>query len=539
MMTAPVIRMSLSNRVEVLSNERNLKATPSCVAFNGNHCLVGFPALDFAALSPTHAIYNTKRVLGRKMDDPVLTNNFALWPFTIVPSKTGKAMHLMPPQDGATSAPKYYLPEQIVATQLSQLKQMAETRLKLTIDSAVFALPALYNSNQRRALQVAARMAGLNVEYQNDSSMAALAYRSLNDVTNKVVMFIDFGAGCLDIAIIHYQQDSIVTLATSGSDHLGGDDIDYQLFLYLVKNIRAKYNVNVTKDKKSTYLLIKECKRVKEQLSMTLETQVDISIDQGGIGRYKKTINRDTLEAYCVSIINDVIENVEYAIEQSGLLKCEIHDIVTLGGASRHLVFKKRLAKLFGARKMKIFNISAPVAYGTALYTKMCNRITIKELTSYEVRVQRHLGSEKCEIVQMASSISRPITISKLEFSPQEGGTSPNSIRIIEKDRKGQEYSSVVKFSCSLEFYKTPKILYEIRVNKNNEVEVAMIGEAKNSCKVTSPDWFDSESILKLCDDFAKWRDGKPEDGDEKRKQEAINTIKSCAGKLTIFIDKE
>ena len=162
-----------NDRVEIIANEHGNRTTPSYVAFTDSDRLIGDGAKNQAAQNPKNTVFDAKRLIGRKIDDPVVQKDMQHWPFSVTADAGGK------PRIGIEfkGEQKSYLPEEISAMVLIKMKQTAEAHLGCEVKDAVITVPAYFNDSQRQATKDAGTIAGLNVlRIINEPTAAALAY---------------------------------------------------------------------------------------------------------------------------------------------------------------------------------------------------------------------------------------------------------------------------------------------------------------------------------------------------------------------------
>lgn len=181
-----------NDRVEVIANDQGNRITPSYVAFNEEERLVGDAAKNQAALNPTNTIYDAKRMIGRRYDDPTIQADKKLWPFTVEAGANNKPS-IRVEVKGET---KKFHPEEISAMVLGKMKETAEAYLGHPVTKAVVTVPAYFNDSQRQATKDAGAIAGLEVlRIINEPTAAAIAYGldKVNDNKEKTVLIFDFG----------------------------------------------------------------------------------------------------------------------------------------------------------------------------------------------------------------------------------------------------------------------------------------------------------------------------------------------------------
>ncbi|CDP21572.1 unnamed protein product, partial [Coffea canephora] len=227
-----------NGNVEIIANDQGNRITPSWVAFTDTERLIGEAAKNQAALNPESTVFDVKRFIGRKFDDPEVQRDMKLLPYKVV-NKDGKPYIDVKMKNGEM---KLLSPEEVSAMVLQRMKQTAESYLGKEVKNAVVTVPAYFNDAQRQATKDAGTIAGLNVvRIINEPTAAAIAY-------------------ALDGGVFE-------VLSTNGNTHLGGEDFDQRVMDYFVKLIKKKYNKDISNDKKALGKLRKECERAKRALS--------------------------------------------------------------------------------------------------------------------------------------------------------------------------------------------------------------------------------------------------------------------------------
>uniref|UniRef100_A0A7S3LU94 Heat shock protein 70 n=1 Tax=Palpitomonas bilix TaxID=652834 RepID=A0A7S3LU94_9EUKA len=211
---------------KVIENAEGMRTTPSVVAFtNDGEKLVGIPAKRQAVTNPENTLYATKRLIGRRYEDPLTKKDQEMVPFKIVPGPNGDAW--------VEAQGKQYSPAQVGAFILGKMKETAEAHLGRDVKDAVITVPAYFNDSQRTATKDAGRIAGLNVaRIINEPTAAALAYGM--DKDEQLLAVYDLGGGTFDISILEMANGVFEVKATNGDTFLGGEDFDTCLLDHLV-----------------------------------------------------------------------------------------------------------------------------------------------------------------------------------------------------------------------------------------------------------------------------------------------------------------
>ena len=222
-----------NDRVEIIANDQGNRTTPSYVAFNEEERLIGDAAKNQANMNISNTIFDAKRLIGRKFNDPYIQNDIKHWPFKVIEDN-----HNNPVIEATYKGElKKFTPEEISAMVLSKMKETAESYLGETVKDAVITVPAYFNDAQRKATKDAGLIAGLNVlRIINEPTAAAIAYgfdKKAN--TEKNILIFDLGGGTFDVSLLAFDDGFFEVKATAGDTHLGGEDFDNRMVDHFVQ----------------------------------------------------------------------------------------------------------------------------------------------------------------------------------------------------------------------------------------------------------------------------------------------------------------
>ncbi|KAL0348276.1 UNVERIFIED_CONTAM: Luminal-binding protein 5 [Sesamum angustifolium] len=352
-----------NGKVEIIANDQGNRITPSWVAFTDTERLIGEAAKNQAALNPERTIFDVKRLIGRKFDDPEVQRDMKMLPYKVV-DKDGKPYIQVKIRDGEI---KVFSPEEISAMILQKMKETAESYLGKKIKSAVITVPAYFNDAQRQATKDAGTIAGLNVaRIINEPTAAAIAY-GLDKEGDKNILVFDLGGGTFDVSVLSIDNGVFEVLATSGDTHLGGEDFDHRVMDYFVKLIKRKYGKDISKDKWALGKLRKECERAKRALSSQHQVRVEIESLFDGVD-FSEPLTRARFEELNLDLFKKTMGPVKRALEDANLKKSEIHEIVLVGGSTRIPKVQQLLKDFFdGKEPSKGVNPDEAVAVGAAI----------------------------------------------------------------------------------------------------------------------------------------------------------------------------
>lgn len=352
-------------KVEIIANDQGNRTTPSHVAFTETERLIGDGAKQQVARNPENSVFDAKRLIGRKYNDPVVQSDMKHWPFKVIDDHSKpkiKVEHM-----GET---KVFSPEEISSMVLQKMKETAEVYLGQSIKDAVITVPAYFNDSQRQATKDAGHIAGLNVlRIINEPTAAALAYGLDKNLTGeRNVLIFDLGGGTFDVSILTIDEGSIFEVrATAGDTHLGGEDFDNRLVSHFVQEFKRKTRKDISNNPRALRRLRTACERAKRTLSSSTEACLEIDALHEGVDFYSK-ITRARFEELCQDLFRSTLDPVEKALRDAKLDKGKIHDIVLVGGSTRIPKVQKLLQDYFNGKDLnKSINPDEAVAYGAAV----------------------------------------------------------------------------------------------------------------------------------------------------------------------------
>ncbi|CAN4077518.1 unnamed protein product [Withania somnifera] len=353
-----------NGHVEIIANDQGNRITPSWVAFTDSERLIGEAAKNLAAVNPERTIFDVKRLIGRKFEDKEVQRDMKLVPYKIV-NKDGKPYIQVKIKDGET---KVFSPEEISAMILTKMKETAEAFLGKNIKDAVVTVPAYFNDAQRQATKDAGVIAGLNVaRIINEPTAAAIAYGLDKKGGEKNILVFDLGGGTFDVSILTIDNGVFEVLSTNGDTHLGGEDFDQRIMEYFIKLIKKKHGKDISKDNRALGKLRREAERAKRSLSSQHQVRVEIESLFDGID-FSEPLTRARFEELNNDLFRKTMGPVKKAMEDAGLEKRQIDEIVLVGGSTRIPKVQQLLKDYFdGKEPNKGVNPDEAVAYGAAV----------------------------------------------------------------------------------------------------------------------------------------------------------------------------
>ncbi|EGX52780.1 Heat shock protein ssb1 [Orbilia oligospora] len=353
------------NGVEIIANEQGNRVTPSFVAFTDEERLIGDAAKNQAALNPRHTVFDAKRLIGRRFDDPSVKKDVQTWPFKVIDREGNPFIEVEYLKETKT-----FSPQEISSMVLIKMKEIAEAKLAKKVEKAVITVPAYFNDNQRQATKDAGAIAGLNVlRIINEPTAAAIAYglgAGKSDKERNVLIY-DLGGGTFDVSLLNIQGGVFTVKATAGDTHLGGQDFDTALLDHFKAEFKKKTKLDISDDPRALRRLRSACERAKRTLSSVTNTTIEIDSLSGGED-FNTTITRARFEDINAALFKSTIDPVAQVMKDAALDKAQVDEVVLVGGSTRIPKVQKLLSDFFDGKKLeKSINPDEAVAHGAAV----------------------------------------------------------------------------------------------------------------------------------------------------------------------------
>ena len=395
----------------IITNSEGNRTTPSIVAFSKKgERLVGDPAKRQAVTNAERTIASIKREMG--------SDYFV---------KIDK---------------KKYTPQEISAYILMKLKKDAEDYLGQRVTEAVITVPAYFSDAQRQATKDAGRIAGLKVErIINEPTAAALAYGLDNGNAQKILVY-DFGGGTFDVSVIEIGDKVIEVLATSGDNHLGGDDFDKRVTDYLVAEFKKSEDIDISKDKMAMQRVREEAEKVKKELSTAMSASVNlpfIATDKSGPKHMDITLTRAKFNELTADLIDRTKGPVNTALSDAGISKSELNKVLLVGGTTRIPAVQEAVRNMTGLEPGRNVNPDECVALGAAIQggklsgeSSAASELLLLDVTPLTLSIET-VGGVATHLIEKNSTI--PCKKSQV-FSTAMNGQTGVDIKVLQGERQ-------------------------------------------------------------------------------------------------------
>ncbi|KZL77533.1 hsp70-like protein [Colletotrichum tofieldiae] len=368
-----------NDKIEIIANDQGNRTTPSFVAFTDTERLIGDAAKNQVAMNPHNTVFDAKRLIGRKFNDPEVQADMKHFPFKVV-DKNGKP-NIEVEFKGET---KTFTPEEISAMVLVKMRETAEAFLGGQVNNAVVTVPAYFNDSQRQATKDAGLIAGLNVlRIINEPTAAAIAYGLDKKAEGeRNVLIFDLGGGTFDVSLLTIEEGIFEVKSTAGDTHLGGEDFDNRLVNHFVNEFKRKHKKDLSSNARALRRLRTACERAKRTLSSSAQTSIEIDSLFEGIDFYT-SITRARFEELCQDLFRSTIQPVDRVLTDAKIDKSQVHEIVLVGGSTRIPRIQKLISDYFnGKEPNKSINPDEAVAYGAAVQAAILSGDTSSKSTN-------------------------------------------------------------------------------------------------------------------------------------------------------------
>jgi molecular chaperone DnaK len=399
--------------------------------------LVGTPAKRQAVTNPQNTVFSIKRFMGRKASE--VSEEQKIVPYEVVSGPNGDAR--------VQAGDKAFPPQEISAMILQKLKADAEAYLGEPVSEAVITVPAYFNDAQRNATKDAGKIAGLEVlRIINEPTAASLAY-GLDKEHDQTILVFDLGGGTFDVSVLELGDGVFEVKATSGDNHLGGDNFDKAIVDWLAAEFKRDQGIDLSKDPMALQRLYEAGEKAKIELSTTQSTNINlpfITADADGPKHLDTTLTRAKLGELTHDLIERTVGPTKQALSDAGLSASQIDQVILVGGMTRMPAVQDKVKELIGKDPHRGVNPDEVVAIGAAIQAGVLKG-EVKDVLLLDV-TPLSLGIETKGGV-MTRLIDRNTTIPSRKaeiFSTAEDGQPSVEIHVLQGEREMATYNKTL-----------------------------------------------------------------------------------------------
>jgi molecular chaperone DnaK len=415
----------------VISSSEGGRTTPSIIGFaKGGEQLVGQLAKRQGVTNAENTVYSIKRFIGRRWEDTETERNRV--PYNCVKGRDNTV--------DVQIRGRTYTPQEVSAMILQKLKKDAQNFLGHPIEQVVITVPAYFTDAQRQATKDAGTIAGLEVlRIINEPTAAALAYGLDKADTEQKILVVDLGGGTFDVSVLQLGNGIYEVKATSGNNHLGGDDFDNEIVRWMIKHFRTTENIDLLKDKMALQRLREAAEKAKIELSTMMSTSINlpfIAADAQGPKHLETELTRAKFEEMVSPLIQATLEPLQRSLKDADLQPKDIDRILLVGGSTRIPAVQRAIQDFFGGKELdRSVNPDEAVAMGAAVQAGVVGGdikdVLLLDVTPLSLGIET-LGEVFTKIIERNTTIP---TSKGQEFSTATDGQTSVEIHVLQGER--------------------------------------------------------------------------------------------------------
>jgi molecular chaperone DnaK len=415
----------------VISNSEGGRTTPSIIGFaKGGEQLVGQLAKRQGVTNAENTVYSIKRFIGRRWEDTDTERNRV--PYNCIKGRDNTV--------DVQIRGRTYTPQEVSAMILQKLKKDAQNFLGQPVEQAVITVPAYFTDAQRQATKDAGTIAGLEVlRIINEPTAAALAYGLDKADTEQKILVVDLGGGTFDVSVLQLGNGIYEVKATSGNNHLGGDDFDNEIVRWLIKHFRTTESIDLLKDKMALQRLREAAEKAKIELSTMTNTSINlpfIAANAEGPKHLEIELSRTKFEEMVEPLIQATLEPLQRSLKDADLQPKDIDRILLVGGSTRIPAVQRAIQEFFGGKELdRSVNPDEAVAMGAAVQAGVVGGdikdVLLLDVTPLSLGIET-LGEVFTKIIERNTTIP---TSKGQEFSTATDGQTSVEIHVLQGER--------------------------------------------------------------------------------------------------------